>query len=91
MPEKETEHVFHLFVVRTEKRNEFQNYLTENGIQTQIHYPIPPHKQACYKEWNNLSYPITEKIHKEVLSLPISSVMTGNEVEKIIKTLNNYE
>ncbi|MDR1544702.1 MAG: DegT/DnrJ/EryC1/StrS family aminotransferase [Prevotellaceae bacterium] len=90
MPENEKEHIFHLFVIRTENRDKFQNYLTENGIQTVIHYPIPPHKQACYKEFNNISLPITEKIHKEVLSLPISPVMT-EEVKKVITTLNNWK
>ncbi|GHT73780.1 aminotransferase [Bacteroidia bacterium] len=91
MPENEQEHVFHLFVVRTEKRDEFQNYLTENGVQTVIHYPIPPHKQACYREWNNLSFPITEKIHKEVLSLPMSPVMTGDEVNRVIGIVNLWK
>jgi dTDP-4-amino-4,6-dideoxygalactose transaminase len=90
MPENKKEHVFHLFVARTEKRDELQNYLTENGIQTVIHYPIPPHKQQCYRKWNNLSFPITEKIHNEVLSLPISPVMTEEEVSKVIEIINLY-
>jgi dTDP-4-amino-4,6-dideoxygalactose transaminase len=82
-------HVQHLFVIRTKQRDKLQAYLNENGIQTLIHYPIPPHKQACYKEWNSLSFPITEKIHDEVLSLPISPVMKKDEIEKIVKILNN--
>ncbi len=83
-------HVFHLFVIRTENRNELQNYLLENGIQTMIHYPIAPHKQKALSHWNNLSFPITEKIHKEVLSLPISPVMTDDEVRFVIHILNQY-
>ncbi len=87
-------HVFHLFVIRTEKRNELQNYLKENGIETIIHYPIPPHKQKAMNPevsgWNNLSFPITEKIHNEVLSLPLNGVLTDDEVSKIIKVLNEW-
>ena len=63
----ETSHVWHVFAVRTENRDKFQNYLTDNGIQTIIHYPTPPHKQEAYKEWNNLSYPITEEIHNTII------------------------
>ncbi len=87
-PANEGEHVWHLFVIRTSEREKLQNYLTENGVQTLIHYPIPPHKQEAYKEWNDLSFPITEKIHAEVLSLPISPVMTEDEVTKVIKIIN---
>jgi dTDP-4-amino-4,6-dideoxygalactose transaminase len=83
-------HVFHLFVIRTEKRAELQQYLLENGIQTMIHYPIPPHQQKAFKAWNHLSFPITEKIHNEVLSLPISPVMTMEEVDFVITILNRY-
>jgi dTDP-4-amino-4,6-dideoxygalactose transaminase len=83
-------HVFHLFVIRTENREILQEYLTQNDIQTMIHYPIPPHKQKAFSEWNNLSFPITEKIHNEVLSLPISPVLTDNEVGFIIEILNKY-
>ena len=68
-------HVWHLFVIRTKNRDELQQYLTDHGIQTLIHYPIPPHKQKAYTAWNTLSFPITEQIHKEVLSLPISPVL----------------
>ncbi|MBE0390904.1 DegT/DnrJ/EryC1/StrS aminotransferase family protein [Flavobacterium sp. PL002] len=83
-------HVFHLFVIRTKNREELQKYLYENGIQTVIHYPIPPHKQKALSEWNDLSFPITEKIHDEVLSLPISRVLTADEVTFIITILNRY-
>jgi dTDP-4-amino-4,6-dideoxygalactose transaminase len=83
-------HVFHLFVIQTEKRDKLQEYLSLNGIETMIHYPIAPHKQEALKTMNHLSFPITEKIHHEVLSLPISPVLTHEEVSKIILTLNQY-
>lgn len=83
-------HVFHLFVIRTENRDHLQQYLLENGIQTMIHYPIPSHKQKAFSAWNNLSFPITEKIHNEVLSLPISPVLTVDEIDFIISILNSY-
>lgn len=86
----EKAHVWHLFVIRTQSREKLQEYLKSKGIQTLIHYPIPPHKQNAYKEWNNLSYPITEKIHKEVLSLPISPVLTDDEVCKIVEAVNSF-
>ena len=89
-PANEGEHVWHLFVIRTPKREKLQNYLTEKGVQTLIHYPIPPHKQEAYKDWNNLSFPITEQIHDEVLSLPISPVMSDEEVDAVINVLNSY-
>lgn len=89
-PENELEHVWHIFVIRTENREKLQTYLTENGIQTLIHYPIPPHKQKCYADWNELSFPITEKIHNKVLSLPISPVMGDEEVSRVIDFLNRY-
>lgn len=87
----EDAHVWHLFVVRTKQRDNFQKYLLDNEIQTIIHYPIPPHKQECYKLWNNLSYPITEEIHKSVLSLPISPVMSDDEVQKVVEVINEYK
>ncbi len=83
-------HVFHLFVVRTENRNHLQQYLLENGIQTLIHYPVAPHKQKALSEFNTLFLPITEKIHAEILSLPISPVMTHDEVSLVIDVLNKY-
>lgn len=84
-------HVFHIFPIRTSRRYELQKYLTENGIQTNIHYPIPPHKQECYKEWNGMSFPITEKIHAEELSLPMSPVMTAEELNKVVEVLNTWK
>ncbi len=86
----EKAHVWHVFVVRTEKRDEFQEYLKQNDIQTIIHYPTPPHKQEAYKEWNNLSFPITEEIHKTIISLPISPVMTDEEAKETVKIINAY-
>jgi dTDP-4-amino-4,6-dideoxygalactose transaminase len=83
-------HVFHLFVIRTNNREQFQNYLSENGIETMIHYPIPPHKQKAFATWNSLSFAITEQIHNEVLSLPISMIMTTGEVDFVIEIINNY-
>lgn len=83
-------HVFHLFVIRTQNREDLQQYLLENRIQTMIHYPIAPHQQKAFEPWNNLSFPITEKIHNEVLSLPVSPVMTVDEVSSIISILNKY-
>jgi dTDP-4-amino-4,6-dideoxygalactose transaminase len=83
-------HVWHLFVFRIKNRNKLQQYLSENSIQSLIHYPIPPHKQLAYKSWNMRCFLITEKIHEEVLSLPISPVMKDTEVEKIVSVLNHY-
>jgi len=83
-------HVFHLFVIRTKNRQDLQNFLSENGIQTLIHYPVPPHKQKALEDWNYLSFPITQKIHDEVLSLPISPVLTMDEVSYIVEILNKY-
>lgn len=84
-------HVFHIFPILSEKRDELQKYLTENGVQTLIHYPIPPTQQECYKEWNSLSFPITEQIHAQELSLPISPVHIDEEITKIITLLNNWK
>jgi len=89
-PNSSENHVWHLFVIRTVKRDQLHQYLSSNGVLTLIHYPIPPHKQECYRNWNNLSYPITEKIHSEVLSLPISPVMKEVEVGKIIDLMNKW-
>jgi dTDP-4-amino-4,6-dideoxygalactose transaminase len=86
-----TSHIWHLFVIRTPHRDKLQQYLTDNGIQTLIHYPIPPHKQEAYKELQNLSLPITEKIHYEVLSLPISQVMTIDDVKRVVEVISNFK
>ena len=84
------ENVWHLFVIRHPQRDKLQQYLSENGIQTLIHYPIPPHKQQAFNEWNKLSLPITEQIHNEVLSLPISPVMKMSELKKVIEVINKF-
>ena len=89
-PENYENHVWHLFVIRTENRDHLQKYLLENDIQTLIHYPIAPHKQDCYPRFNNLNFPISEQIHSQILSLPMSPVLTDIEVNKVIQTLNNY-
>ena len=83
-------HAFHIFPIRCTQRDELQKYLADNGVQTIIHYPIPPHKQECYKEWNNLSFPITEQIHNEELSLPMSSVILKKEQKIVIDLLNRF-
>lgn len=83
-------HVWHLFVIRHPNRYLLQKYLSDNEIQTLIHYPIPPHKQGAYKECNNLSFPIAEQIHEEVLSLPISPIINDLEVEKIVEMINFF-
>lgn len=83
-------HAFHLYVIRSKEREKLQAYLTEKGIQTLIHYPIPPHHQKAYQVWSNLYLPITESIHQEVLSLPISPLMTVDDIHKTIKVLNEF-
>ena len=83
-------HAWHLFTVRTQEREKLQQFLLEKGVQTLIHYPIPPHKQNAYKEWNNLSFPLTETIHNEILSLPIGSFLSPNQIQYITKVLNEF-
>lgn len=87
----EKAHVWHVFAVRTKNRAKFQNYLEENEIQTNIHYPTPPHKQGAYKEWAARNYPVTEKIHNEIISIPMSPVLEDFEVEKIVEVINGYK
>ncbi len=82
--------VFHVFPILCDNRDALREYLADNGVQTLIHYPIPPHKQECYKEWAGLSLPITEDIHRRELSLPISPVMTGDEAHEIVRLVNNW-
>lgn len=86
----ESSHVWHLFVIRCEKRDKLKNYLNSLGIQTLIHYPIPPHKQKAYEPWSNNYLPITEKIHREVLSLPLSPIMSDEEVNLVISAINGF-
>jgi len=87
---KSDTHVWHLFVIKTKKRKLLQEYLQDNGIQTLIHYPIPPHKQEAYSEWNKEKYSISEIIHNEVLSLPIYGVQTLEQTMKIVEVLNDF-
>ncbi|MDY4841477.1 MAG: DegT/DnrJ/EryC1/StrS family aminotransferase [Alphaproteobacteria bacterium] len=87
----EQAHVWHVFAVRTAERDRFQKYLSDNGVQTIIHYPTPPHKQPAYAEWNHLSFPVTEQIHREIISLPISPVMTDEEVKQLVEVVNGYK
>ncbi|GAA5093727.1 DegT/DnrJ/EryC1/StrS family aminotransferase [Wohlfahrtiimonas larvae] len=88
--EKYDQHVWHLFVVRSEKRDKLQKYLADHGVQTLIHYPIPPHKQQAYQEWNHLNYPISEQLHSQVLSLPMGPTLLFNDVKSIILLCNQF-
>lgn len=90
LPLSERDSVWHIFPVFCERRDELQQYLRENGVETQIHYPIPPHKQQCFKEWNQQSFPITEQIHSQELSIPCHQAMTKEEVDMIIDLLNSF-
>lgn len=81
--------VFHIFPIRTSKRDGLQTYLAGRGIQTLIHYPIPPHKQECYKGWDDLSFPVTERIHREELSLPMNPILTDSQIKYVIECCNN--
>lgn len=83
-------HVFHLYVVKTEQREKLQAHLQQQGIGTMIHYPIPPHKQQAYKKWEKHCFPVSEMLHKQVLSLPIGPTMTDADVEHVINACNNY-
>jgi dTDP-4-amino-4,6-dideoxygalactose transaminase len=83
-------HVWHVFAVRVQNRRKFDKYLSDNGIQTVIHYPVPPHKQPAYSAWNKDSYPISEKIHEQVISLPISPVMNDNEYKQVVEVINRF-
>ena len=83
-------HVFHLYVIRTKFRDKLQSHLLDNGIETLIHYPIPPHKQKAYKSLNYKDFPVTELIHSEVVSLPMSPVLTDSEVNQIINGCNSF-
>ncbi len=83
-------HVWHLFVIRSNNREALQKHLSSKLVQTLIHYPIPPNKQAAYSEYNHMAFPVTEKIHNEVLSLPVSPVMSNEEVQYVIDAVNTY-
>ena len=85
------DNVYHIFPILSPSRNRLQQYLKDNGIETMIHYPIPPHQQEAYKEWNEQHYPITEFIHQQELSLPCNPTMTDEEVYQIIDSINMYQ
>jgi len=90
LPTITTDSVWHLFVIRTAKREKLQKYLLDNGVQALIHYPLAPHKQEAYKEWKNEGYPISEQIHNEVLSLPISGVQSLEDTQEIVRVVNDF-
>ena len=83
-------HVWHLFVIRHNSRDKLQSYLSEQGIQTLIHYPIPPHKQSAYQYWKDISLPLTEQIHDEVLSLPISPIQSLEDTQRVVSACNSF-
>ncbi len=91
VPENPKKHVWHLFVIRTRHRDELRDCLASNSIQSQIHYPVPPHQQECYKDCNKLSLPISERLANEVLSLPISPVMAEDDVLKVAEVVNAWK
>lgn len=92
LPERSgKDNVWHIFPILCAQRDRLQDYLKELGIQTLIHYPIPPHKQACYQEWNGLSLPITERIHREELSIPVYPCLTKQECTAIAEGINNFK
>lgn len=82
--------VFHIFPILCERRDKLKTYLNEHGVQTEVHYPIAPHKQKCYEEWVSLSLPVTEQIHSQVLSLPISPTLDAKEQDYVIELINNF-
>ncbi|WP_025847899.1 DegT/DnrJ/EryC1/StrS family aminotransferase [Paenibacillus ehimensis] len=84
-------HVWHVFVILSEERTRLQNFLLEKGIQTLIHYPIPPHKQEAYSDWGNLSFPISECIHEQILSIPISPVMPISHAQQVVEAINAFK
>ena len=84
------DNVYHIFPIFCDKRDELKKYLEENGVETMIHYPIPPHKQNCYKELANLALPITERIHQTELSIPCNQTMTTEDAKYIVNTINRF-
>ncbi len=84
-------HVFHIFPILCAQRDELQKYLSDHNIGTNIHYPIPPHKQECYCQWNKISLPVTEKIHREELSLPMSPCLTDEQIRYVIEVINKWQ
>ena len=89
-PSDPLQNVWHVYPIRTLERDRLREYLSREGIETMVHYPVPPHKQKAYSEWNDRTYCISEQIHREILSLPISQVMKEEEVKRVIETLNSF-
>lgn len=89
--ENPLQHVWHLFVIRAKHRTALQQHLIDQGVQTLIHYPIAPHKQQAYKEWNEQSFPLTERIHEEVLSLPMGPTLTEEEAMQVVRAVNEFQ
>ena len=87
---EESENVVHVFPFLTEKRDELRDYLSEHRVQTVCHYPIPPHLQPCYPEWNHLSFPVTERIARQEISLPCNSTLKQEELDRIINLINRF-
>ena len=90
IPRSDRDCIWHIFPVLCERRDELQQYLKGHGVETEIHYPIPPHKQLCYPAWNNLSFPITERIHREELSIPCNPAMSNEEANRVADLLNSF-
>lgn len=91
IPQCDRDSVWHIFPVLCKHRDELRNYLLDHGIETEIHYPIPPHKQQCYQEWNALELPVTEKIHQQELSIPCHPAMTNEEASLVADLLNQFQ
>lgn len=90
MPAEPSQNVWHVYPIRTPERNHLREYLSREGIETMVHYPLPPHKQQAYAEWNERTYRISERIHREILSLPMSPVLSDDEVRRVVDVLNAY-
>lgn len=90
MPAEPSQNVWHVYPIRTPERNHLREYLSREGIETMVHYPLPPHKQQAYAEWNDRTYRISERIHREILSLPMSPVLSDDEVRRVVDVLNSY-
>lgn len=90
IPHCQRDSVYHIFPVLCTRRDQLKQYLADNGVETEIHYPIPPHQQACYSDWNHRSYPITERIHAEELSIPCNPAMTDEEANLVADLLNSF-
>jgi dTDP-4-amino-4,6-dideoxygalactose transaminase len=90
IPQSDRDSVWHIFPVLCERRDQLQQYLKDHGVETEIHYPIPPHRQLCYPAWNSLSFSITERIHREELSIPCNPAMSNEEADRVADLLNSF-